>query len=390
MVMPLAGGGTVRERDRLDTPLDASQPAAERPRRRWPSRRLALGLSPTPRSGLLLLVIGVALGPHGLRVLSESVLASLDPAVSVALVALGVLVGLEVKVRPPGEGRLLAVASLDAGITILIVGIGMALVQAWSSTAEQTPWLLALMLGICAAPSATPADGAEDARHRLAARVGDLDDVLPIVLSALVVVWTRPDTPAAYAWLFAQGSLLAVAMALAASLLVTQTSSENEQRVFVIGALLLLGGAAAHLSLSALFAGLAAGLFWSTTGGLARDRVARDVRYLQHPLTVLLLVVAGARLAFSSDVLGVGVAYAVLRIAGKLVGGWVAAHVTRELPRRFGLSLSAPGVVGIAIALNVLQARGDAGATMFAIVIAGSLGAELLSLLPGPRQDGLA
>lgn len=386
MVIPVAVNGTSGERDRSDPPRDASESPGGRPRRRWPARRLALGLSPTPRSGLLLLLAGMALGPHGLRVLSAPVLGSLDPVVSVALIALGVLVGLDVKARPSAEGRLLALASLNGAITILFVALGMTLVGAWSSMAEERPWLLALMLGICAAPSSTPADDAE-VDHPLTTRVGDLDDVLPIVLSVLAIVWVPHETPASFAWLPAQGALLAVAIAFAARLLITQTSSENEQRVFVIGALLLLGGAAAQLSLSALFVGFVAGVCWSGMGGPAREYVARDVRDLQHPLTVLLLVVAGARLELSRDILSIAVAYAVLRTVGKLTGGWIAANVARELPSRVGLALGAPGVVGIAIAFNVLQSRGEAGAPLFAIVIPGLLGAELLSLLAAPRTN---
>ena len=84
-------------------------------------------------------------------------------------------------------------------------------------------------------------------------------------------------------------------IAVAAWLLVAQTSSDSEQRVFAIGALLLLGGTAAHLSLSALFVGFLAGVFWKATGRPALETLARDMRYLQHPLTVLLLIVAGSR-----------------------------------------------------------------------------------------------
>jgi hypothetical protein len=153
--------------------------------------------------------------------------------------------------------------------------------------------------------------------------------------------------------------------------------------VFAIGALLLLGGAAAHLSLSALFMGLLAGVLWNVAGTPARDRIERDMRYLQHPLVVLLLVVAGSRLELSTEWWGVVVAYIVLRTIGKLVGSRLAGRVAgRRLPGDVAFSLSAPGVVGIAIALNVLQA-GDAsmpGATIFSIVIAGSLGSDLLSL----------
>jgi hypothetical protein len=48
---------------------------------------------------------------------------------------------------------------------------------------------------------------------------------------------------------------VAIIVAFASWLLVGQTDAEREPQVFVVGALLLVGGAAAYLSLSALFAG---------------------------------------------------------------------------------------------------------------------------------------
>ena len=54
-----------------------------------------------------------------------------------------------------------------------------------------------------------------------------------------------------------------------------------------------------YLSLSALVGGLLAGLFWGYVGGTARDCIERDVRYLRHPLVVLMLLTAGAKTTFS-------------------------------------------------------------------------------------------
>jgi hypothetical protein len=174
-------------------------------------------------------------------------------------------------------------------------------------------------------------------------------------------------------------------------LLVSQTTSESEQRVFSIGSLLLLAGAAAHLSLSALFVGLVAGTLWGRTGSVAAERIASDVRYLQHPLIVLLLVVAGARIDLTTATAAIALVYLVSRLVGKLVGGWVAGQLVRSRgPRDLGLSLIPPGIVGIAFALNVLQARGEAdaaAATWVTIVVAGSIGSELISLLAPARHD---
>jgi hypothetical protein len=349
----------------------------------------------------MLLVVGTALGPLGLRVLTEPMLETLDPAVSVALVALGVLVGLDLLDRRPaidsphaeladgrGEGGLLVAASLDAGITMLIVAAGVALVHAASPGAQSAPWVLPLMLGICAAPSSSPADWSDDRGHQLAARIADLDDVLPIALSAVIVIlWLGAGTPGDRAALLAQGALLAAAVASAAGVLISQTSAESEQRVFTIGGLLLLGGTAAYLSLSAPLIGLIAGVVWSVRGGAPRERIVRDVRYLQHPLTVLLLVVAGARVTVTADVLIFVVVYVLLRTLAKMAGGWVVSRAARAVPPRMGLFLSAPGMVGVAIALDALHAHGEAAAQIFAVVIAGSLCAEVLALLIDPRPE---
>ena len=77
----------------LDARLGGLSGNRARTPHRWTARtRLALGLSPTPRPGLVLIPLGMALGPHGLGVLSDSVLTIVDPAVSVALAALGAFV----------------------------------------------------------------------------------------------------------------------------------------------------------------------------------------------------------------------------------------------------------------------------------------------------------
>ncbi len=354
---------------------------APRPRRAWPSRRLALGLSPTPGPGLALLLVGMVLGPGGLAVLTDSVLGALDPAVSVALAALGVLAGLEIDPRRPDEGRLLAAATIESGVTILVVVAGLVLVNSrWPVGPNR--WLVALVAGVCAASSSTPARPPDEARSSLA-RIGDLDDVLPIVVGVAVIAWMRSAPPAALAGFVVQAVVIAAAIAGVAWLLLYDAASESEQRVFVIGTLLLLGGAAAYLRLSALLIGLVAAGCWVAAGGSVRDRVTDHVRSLQHPLMVLLLVVAGARLQIVSGLLGLAAAYVAFRIGGKLAGGWLAGRVAREAPRDVGISLVAPGIVGVAIALNLLQAQGDLPgvATIFAVVASGSLALDLLAFL---------
>lgn len=351
--------------------------------------RLALGLSPTPVPSLVLLPLGVALGPNGIGLLSPAVLAYLDPAVSVAIATLGVFVGLGLDWRRPHEKRLLAAASVEAGLTLIMVVAGVSLAL-WLADVETglAAWLFALLLGICAASSSTTAIERPNHPGVIAARIGDLDDVLAIVAGGIALTWIRVSEPQAAAWVGAQSAAIALALAIAGWLLVAQASSDIEQRVFVLGTLLLLGGAVEYLSMSALFSGLIAGIFWKAAGGSARERIERDVRHVQHPLVVLLLLTAGAQLTFWQALTVIVLLYLLFRIAGKVFGGWLAGRITGHVrPMSVGLYLVSPGMIAVALALNVLQASGpERGAALLAVAVAGSISSDLLSLLVHPRE----
>jgi hypothetical protein len=329
----------------------------------------------------------MALGPAGLNLLSPPVLSYLDPVVSVALVVLGLSAGLELHLRR-GEAILLGAASVEAGLTLLLVTGGIVLVHS-RVPLSNAPWLFALMFGISAAVSSTPATEPSDPESAFSMRVGDLDDVLPIVLGAVALASIQDTDLGRAVWTAGQGGLVALVMAVAGWLLVVYTPAESEQHVFVVGTLLLLGGAAAYLSASALFAGLVAGACWSFAGGAARGSLDRALSYLQHPLIILLLLVAGARLQVATWTLGLVVVYVLCRAVGKWVGGRVASWlVPREYPLDLGRQLISPGVMAIAFALNVSQAgfQSEAADMLLAVAVLGSLGSEALSLVAYPHR----
>lgn len=350
---------------------------AERPR--WRSRlQLARGLAPTPRPWFLLLLTGVAFGPYGLGILSDRVLTVLDPAVSAALATLGAFIGMEMDVRRLRVGSLVATGNVEAVVTLVAVTAGMLAVNALLDSSLMIPWLLAALLGLCAASSASqPPSPAKDATA-----IGGSHDMLPIVLGLPALAAMRAQTPAEIATLTFGFSLVVLAVAIACWLLVSKTSSVTEERVFAIGGLLLLGGAAAYLSSSSLFAGFAAGVFWRAAGSDVRDRIAQDLAYLQRPVVGLVLLVAGAKLHVPLALIGFIAFYVLCRIAGKLAG--------RLLARRFGgddardePSPLSPGIVGLAFALNVLQVRGhdDIASTLFTVVVVGSFATDVATLL---------
>lgn len=228
----------------------------------------------------LVLLLGIAAGPHALNLLSPSVLLLLDPLIVMALAMLGVFIGLAIDTRPqPGTPH------------------------AAARSATSAPAVLAVLGGIIMAA---------------------LRDAPPIaqMVTALGI------------------AAVAIAVAFAGWLLVGQADSDREQQVFVIGSLLLIGGGAVYTSLSAVFAGLLAGVVWSSGGDLARARIVQHLDYFQHPLLVVMLLVAGASIAFSLDALAVVVIVGALHAVGR--------GVTDPFP------VSA-GTTAIALALDVFR-----------------------------------
>jgi hypothetical protein len=112
---------------------------------------------------------------------------------------------------------------------------------------------------------------------------------------------------------------VSIAIAFAGWLLVGKADSEREQQGFVIGCLLLLGGSAAYASLSAVFAGLLAGIAWNSAGDLARARIVTHLDYLQHPLIVVMLLVAGASIRFSVEALALAVIVTAIHATGRSI-----------------------------------------------------------------------
>ena len=139
-------------------------------------------------------------------------------------------------------------------------------------------------------------------------------------------------TLAGSAWTTMLGIFLAAAVATAAWLLVSTSSGEGDEWVFFVGAVLMLGGLAAFLASSALIAGLVAGVLWSAAGPPALPRIRTGLRYIQHPMLVGILVVAGTHLNPAAALL--------------VAIGLLAPRMPHVL---------SPGLVGVALVVDALQ-----------------------------------
>ncbi len=351
-----------------------------------PWRRL-FGWSATSAPVALLLLAGLAFGPRGLALLSPPVLSLLNPVVPIAVAALGLLVGLSLGERGPDDRPVLAGAWLGHSVILVVVSAGLAAI-ALTLMAPLTPasWILIAAGGICAASSLTlPAADPLEPRS-VASRIVGIGVLVPILAGGFVLARLREGTSVGAGLLMAQASVVTVALAAAAWLVLSRASSETEERVFAVSALLLVGGVAEALSLSALFGGLVAGLFWRYAGGAARASISRDVLFVQHPLVVLVLLVAGARAELSPTSLGLGAAYLALRLLGQLAGSTIATRVVgADAPVDLMSHLLPPGVFGVAFALNAAGVGADAS-VLLAAVVSGTIGAELVVPLLSARR----
>lgn len=358
--------------------------------------RAALGLRPSLVPAVIVVPLGFLLGPRVLNLISFETLGYLDTVVSVALAVLGVFVGMafapHIRIAP----RLIAAASVEALLTIAVTAAALAFVMIQSAIPIGAPVALAaLCLGIAAsASSASSADPHDDPAARAASKVADLDDVLPILLSGAVLFVSGSAGPDARMLAIGAAPLIGIAIGVAGWLLFERAESAAERGALLLGALALLGGAPVYLSASPLVAGFTAGLFWTLSPGRCNAIVADDLRKIQHPLVVLLLVTAGAMCVPSLAAAWLIGPYVLFRISGKLVGAWVAARLsgigTTITAFDLGVYLIPPGVIGIAFALGFAQLLPPGlGATIITTVAAGSILCELAAfyVLPAGRRE---
>ena len=165
-----------------------------------------------------------------------------------------------------------------------------------------------------------------------------------------------------------QATSIALLVAGAGWDLSSRGHGDEERRVFAIATLLLLGGVAEYLSVSALLLGWAAAGAWRLLRK-ERDLVRLDAAYVQHPVTALLLVMAGAGVIFSWQTVALAA----------LTAGVVLALVTLLRRRRGGSAVRFDGsplplaTFAVAVAMDASRLDGRLAAMLSIVVLAASI-----------------
>lgn len=369
--------------DQLDPTI-----AAAGGRWRWmPRRRLALGVRATVAPTLPFVLLGAALGPHGLNVLTRGVLTQVQAVAWVALAVLGVFLGLGLAARASGTaGKALVSSGIVALITITTVAGGLYLLVAQSPIGLPGNALAGtILVGLCASVSAalhTPPTGSVEVKR--AAELADLDDV-PLLVLGVALVAALADGSAVLRLVTTAAAGGAIGLA---GWLLFEHADEAERGLFVTGAVLLLAGVGAYLGTSPLLSGCIAAVVWVQVPGAADRITARDLRTLQHPLVALLLVIAGATVEWTAIVLRVTGYIVVLRLAAKLLASVSVARLAGVPPALLATVLLQPGIMGIALGVNAAQVLGEDYNWIVSTVTISVVVSEILAaFLPGSHED---
>jgi hypothetical protein len=201
-----------------------------------------------------------------------------------------------------------------------------------------------------------------------------------VILLAGLAMALRQRAPAEALATVSQAACIAILIAGAGWMLSSRGANAEERRVFSMATFLLLGGAADYLSVSGLLLGWVAATAWRLVRTPALADARLDAAYVQHPVTALLLVTAGARVQFSWEIALLALATVGAAIVTALVlRRWWAGRAT------FGASLT-PAAFVVALAMDA--ARNDTALVSLLSVVV--LAASTLDVFSGQVKDGAA
>lgn len=340
--------------------------------------RMGFGRSPLPAAlrplvdtGTVFIGVGALLGPSGINLFTEGMLAQLSPVIVIGLGWIGFLYGshFEWRLLRRYPAAQYGAAAAEALVTLAAV----ALPAAWLLAHVLAPQVAAgerqaaaLILGICAAGTA-PA-GVFHLRGRALLRNDDTNalrflstvDDLPAVLAlGLMGAWLHPALPGGLAlgpWLWLAASLaLGVGLGYLTHWLFPRADDVRRSSLVLLGAVALGAGAAEMLRLSPLFVTALAGITFANLSP-RKESAYGVLAGGEHALYTVFLVVAGLLFRFDWAPLWVLVpAYLLLRAMGKLSGGYAAVRAFMRgtgVDRWIGSGLLFQGGMALAMAIG--------------------------------------
>lgn len=323
------------------------------------------------RSGVEYLLLGVLLGPLGLRVGVFDDLTPIAPLVALAAGWVGLLAGMSLQLRQltaedEQAARLSLTESTATGLAVMTVA-HLALSSGLLGTFDPAHvWVAAGALGSSAAAGSSSALVLVSGRYSLSGgmtallqRTSSLSDFFAIAVFGLLfcffheapVLYSRPLTATEWAVItVAVGGVLG----LTYSLMIGKEDSENNRFLSLVGIITFSSGAAWFLSLSSLLVSLVLGAVLVNTAREGAE-IRRTLQSTARPMSLILMVFAGALWTPPENVTAavvIALGAILVRWMGKFAGGWAGA-VGGALPRTVARGLLAQGDVAVAMAISL-------------------------------------
>ncbi len=342
----------------------------------------------------LLLIMGVAVGPSVFDLIPEAAINWYEPLSIVALTMVAFLLGSALKAENlAAHGRaILGVSATVVVATLVLVSSGLLLIG--QSLA------VALVLGAIA--TATDPAAMDETLRQAGAKSGfadtlrgivAIDDAWGMIVFALVMVAVQAAGNGGFdlhhlqlaGWEVGGALLLGLAVGLPGALLTGRLKPGAPTQLEALGLVFLTAGLAMWIEVSFLLAGMVAG---AVIANMAKhhDRAFHEIELVERPFLILFFLLAGASMEVRAltAVGGIGLAFVVLRVLGRLAGGWIGG-VWAGLPpvQRvwIGPALLPQAGVAVGMALVATAELPDLGDLLLTLTIGTTVVFELVGPL---------
>lgn len=346
--------------------------------------------TPLPRVTLLL-VFGFLIGPSALNLLPDFSERWFPFIANMALLMVGFLLGEKLAFSfLRRNGKVVFLVSLaEVAATSIVMLIGLLIMNVPASVA-----LLLAGISTATAPAAT-VDVVREAKAsgtftRTLLGITAIDDAWGLMLFSFMLAiahmvsgqGSSVEALLSSSWEIGGALLLGIGLGIPMAYLTGRIRSGEPTLAEALGFVFVCGGLAIWMGVSFLLASMSMG---AAVANLARHhhRPFHAIENIEWPFLILFFVLAGASLHLDS-LLKVGVigsAYIVLRIMGRLLGGWAGGTISRAdqtIKRWMGMALLPQAGVALGMTLVAVQHFPSIEDVILPVVIGATVFFELI------------
>lgn len=343
------------------------------------------------------LIAGVLIGPFVLKLVPHEAIESLTIISEAALGFIAYNIGSSLnynKLKNIGKGVII-IALFEALMATFVVTLAMKFIFG------QT-WEFSLAIGAIASATAPAATIMVLKQYR--AKGPLVDTLIPVVAIDDAIAVIAFGISIAVAQIISNGSdgvsimaflepfieiFLSVLLGCAVGFALTYLNKLSKQKEnamnLVIAAIFLVIGLADLLNLSNLLACMALGATVSNLV-LSKSKLLSAIDNITSPIFIMFFTISGLELDLSVllTVGVIGIGYVVFRVIGKVLGAYIGAQIANSEPvvkKYLGLTLVPQAGVAIGLTMIVQEALPSCGASIRAIILAGTVIYELIGPL---------